>query len=75
VYPTASNGNITITATKVFGQTKLNLFDISGKNVYSNTINLDNAEQKINLGNLSSGNYILKLSGDGFEDTKRIIIE
>ncbi len=75
VYPTVSNGNITITATKVFGQTKLNLFDISGKNVYSNTINLDNAEQKINLGNLSSGNYILKLSGDGFEDTKRIIIE
>jgi hypothetical protein len=75
VYPTINDGNVTITATKLFGQTKLNLFDITGKNVFTSTINLDNIEQKINLGNLSSGNYILKLSGDDFEDTKRIIIE
>ncbi len=75
VYPTINNGNVTISATQFFGQTKLNLFDITGKNVYSNTISLDNSEQKLNFGTLSSGNYILKLSGDSFEDTKRIIIE
>ena len=75
VYPTVSNGNVTILSGQYFGQTKLNLFDISGKNVYSNTINLDNSEQKINLGNLSSGNYILKISGENFEGTKKLIIE
>ena len=75
VYPTVNNGNITILSGKYFGQTKLNLFDVTGKNVFSNTINLDSAEQKINLGNLSSGNYILKISGENFEGTKKLIIE
>ncbi|WP_395048209.1 PA domain-containing protein [Flavobacterium sp.] len=75
VYPTVNNGNVTILSGKYFGQTKLNLFDISGKNVFSNTINLDSSEQKINLGNLSSGNYILKISGENFEGTKKLIIE
>ncbi|SFB02723.1 Por secretion system C-terminal sorting domain-containing protein [Flavobacterium swingsii] len=75
VYPTVSNGNITILSGKYFGQTKLNVFDISGKNVFSNTIDLDSSEQKINLGNLSSGNYILKISGENFEGTKKLIIE
>lgn len=74
VYPTVNNGNVTLSSSKYFGSTKLNLFDMTGKNVYSNTINLDSLEQKINLGNLSSGNYILKISGDNFEDTKKLII-
>ncbi|WP_395058764.1 PA domain-containing protein [Flavobacterium sp.] len=75
VYPTVNNGNVTILSSQYFGQTKLNLFDISGKNVFSNTINLDGSEQKINLGNLSSGNYILKISGENFEGTKKLVIE
>ncbi|SFB15264.1 Por secretion system C-terminal sorting domain-containing protein [Flavobacterium swingsii] len=74
VYPTVNNGNVTISSSKYFGSTKLNLFDMTGKNVYSNTISLDNSEQKINLGNLSSGNYILKISGNNFEATKKLII-
>ena len=75
VYPIASDGNITVAATHYFGLTQLNLFDITGRKVYSNTINLDSTEQKINLESFSAGNYILKLSGDGFEDTKKIIIK
>lgn len=75
VYPTISNGNVTISATKYFGNTKLDLFDISGKKVFSTSITLDNTELKINLGNLSSGNYFLKLNGVDFTDTKKLIIE
>jgi PA domain/Secretion system C-terminal sorting domain len=75
VYPTISNGNVTISATKYFGDTKLDLFDISGKKVFSTSITLDNTELKINLGNLSSGNYFLKLNGVDFTDTKKLIIE
>ena len=75
VYPTVNDGNVTILSNTYFGQTKLNLFDATGKSVYSNTINLDSSEQKINLGNLSSGNYILKISGENFEGTKKLIIE
>jgi len=75
VYPTISNGNVTVSSDKAYGKTNLELYDITGKNVYSNTITLDTAAQQLNLGSLSSGNYILKMKGDSFEVTKRLIIE
>lgn len=75
VFPTVSNGNVTLSSNKYFGKTTLDLFDINGKKVFSNTIDLDSNEQKINFGNFSSGNYILKLSGENFEGTKKLIIQ
>lgn len=75
VYPTISNGNITLISNKHFGQSQLELFDLTGKKVFTDKIELKNIEQKVNLGNLSTGNYILKLSGEGFIGTKKIIIE
>ena len=35
VYPTISRGNITISTSKVLGNTKVSLFDLNGRNVYS----------------------------------------
>jgi len=75
VYPTVNNGNVTISADKSYGKTTLELFDISGKVVYTNTIELDANSDEVNFGTLSAGNYILKLSGDDFKTTKRLIIQ
>lgn len=75
VYPTVNNGNVTISADKSYGKTTLELFDITGKIVYSNSIELDANANQINFGTLSTGNYILKLSGDNFKTTKRLIIQ
>jgi hypothetical protein len=75
VYPTINDGNVTITSSKYFGPTQLELFDLTGKKVYSNSILIDNAAQKLSFGNLTTGNYILKLSGNGFEGTKKIVIQ
>lgn len=75
VYPTISNGSVTLTSNKYFGQTQLELFDLTGKKVYTDKINVGTVEQKINFGNLGSGNYILKLTGEGFIGTKKLIIE
>lgn len=75
VYPTISNGEVTLGSTKYFGKTSLEVFDVVGKKVYSNVINIDSNDQKINFGSLSSGNYILKLSGEGFDGIKKIIIK
>jgi photosystem II stability/assembly factor-like uncharacterized protein len=75
VFPTVSKGNINITSTKYFGKTVVNLYDLSGKKVFEDNLNLTSETQKIELGKLSTGNYILKLSGEGFEATKRLIIE
>lgn len=76
VYPTiVKDGNIRIKSNGSLGQTAISLFDLTGKSVYSNTIILDGSEVNIELGSLSTGNYIMKLSTNNFEDTKRIIIE
>lgn len=75
VYPTISNGSVTITSEKYFGKTQLELFDLSGKKVFTDNININSSEQKINFGALSTGNYILKLSGEGFIGTKKLIIQ
>lgn len=75
VYPTINHGNITISAKKSYGNTKIELFDITGKNIYNSTIILNNNPQEINLGKLSSGNYILKVSGEGFQGTQKLIIQ
>lgn len=75
VYPTVNNGTVTISADKSYGKTALELYDITGKNVFSNSIELNGNANQVNFGTLSTGNYILKLSGDGFETTKRLIIE
>lgn len=75
VYPTISNGSVTIASEKYFGRTQLDLFDLSGKKVFTDNININSTEQKINFGTLSTGNYILKLSGEGFIGTKKLIIQ
>ncbi len=76
VYPTlVKDGNITIASSGILGQTIINMYDLNGKNVYSDSVLLNGSEQNINLGVLSSGNYIMKLATESFEDTKRIIVE
>jgi hypothetical protein len=75
VYPTINNGNITVTSEKTYGETKVELFDISGKKVYDNNININSNSQDINFGKLSTGNYILKLTGENFEGTQKLIIQ
>lgn len=75
IYPTISKGNITISSDKVYGNTKLNLFDLSGKKVYESEVVINSDSNSINFGKLSTGEYILKLSGEGFDLTKKLVIE
>ncbi|MES2812449.1 MAG: PA domain-containing protein [Bacteroidota bacterium] len=74
VYPTVSKGNVTIASEKVYGKTNVELFDITGKKVYANTISINSDAQQVNFGTLSAGNYVLKLKGEGFEGTQKLII-
>ncbi len=76
VYPTVVKGeNISIKSNGSLGQTEINLFDLTGKKVYSNTISLDGSEQNLNIGSLNSGIFIMKISTSNYEDSKQIIIE
>ena len=76
VYPTISNGNFTIYAGNSFGNTKANIYDISGREVYKTTIDFTKQkEQKLNV-NLGAGMYILNLiDANGQKASKKIIIQ
>lgn len=74
IYPTLSNGEITIKASQSFGDVKLNVFNISGQKVYSSSLELSNNIQKVNL-NLSSGMYLAQFTVDNISETKKIIIK
>ncbi len=76
VYPTVSNGNFTIFGKKDLQVSKVSIFDIRGRQVY--TANLDfnsNERQEISL-NTSSGVYLVNIIDKaGRTSAKKIVIE
>lgn len=74
VYPTISNGNFNIVSRNNFGTTKMEIYDIGGRRVFTNSFDLSPAPHNVSL-NMSSGLYLIKLSTRDFTETKRIIIK
>ena len=64
VYPNPTRGNITVELPQNFnGNYNLNIYSISGAQVYSTTIN--KSENRINLYNLKDGLYIIRVEDNG----------
>ncbi|WP_430410711.1 T9SS type A sorting domain-containing protein [Kordia sp.] len=75
IYPTISDGNITLSANEN-GKTIIQVYSLSGQNVYSKTLNLTkNALTNLNLSQLSSGVYILKIQQNRNIQTQKIVIQ
>lgn len=74
LYPTVSNGNITITSNSNIGKVDFTVFNLSGQKVYSSKIDLNGDKTNINL-KLSSGMYMAKFTKGTFSETKKIIIK
>ncbi len=75
VFPNPSSGKLNIQLATT-DQVEVNLLDLRGRKIYqekfSNTQTVFN--QEINLGNLSSGLYILNVESEGKKATKEILI-
>jgi len=75
VYPNPTSNYITINYTEngIFNLEDLtfSVFDITGKQVIKTSINSVN--NKIDLTNLTNGTYFLKVSGNDFSATQKII--
>ena len=64
VYPTISNGNFTIFGNYSLGKSKVQLVDLTGREVYNNTLDFSNQnEHQISI-NTRSGVYILTIVDD-----------
>ncbi|WP_299670719.1 PA domain-containing protein [uncultured Polaribacter sp.] len=75
VYPTISNGIVNITSQDNIGKTKINVYSITGKSVYSDVQNLSSSKKTLNLEHLNAGLYLIKFSNGSKKITKKIIIE
>lgn len=74
IYPTVSNGNITVKSTLNLGKIDLNILNMNGQQVYKTQLDLNNNSRVLNL-NLAPGLYFVKSSNGVFAETKKIIIK
>ena len=74
VYPTVSNGNITISSTTSLGQLKMEIFNIQGQKVFDTKLEI-NADKKSLQLSLASGMYLAKFTKGSFSETKKIVIK
>lgn len=75
LYPTVSNGEITISAKSNIGKLNLAIYNLSGQLVYNSVLDMSaNSRKQLSL-NLSSGLYLAKFSKGSYTETKKFIIK
>ena len=74
IYPNPSNGLVTIKIEKFSGKLNLQVIDINGREVYEINNTDFNIEKALNLSHLQSGMYVIKISGNDVNYTKKIIL-
>jgi len=75
IYPTASNGSFIITSKVTLGQTKLTIFDMRGRLVYSKSKTFVQGSETPLKMSLKLGIYVLKLEADNYKFSQKIIIK
>ena len=74
VYPNPSKGSFNIQAKRNLGDVAVNIFDINGRSIFTKDVTLTGTVN-IDLDNLQAGLYILRVEGDNFTESRKIIIE
>jgi hypothetical protein len=73
IYPNPASEKLTVTLQKIKTYSKIEIFDITGKNIYVNDI--QDRTTEIITKNFSSGIYFLKITQEDFLIMKKIIIQ
>jgi len=75
IYPTVSNGNFSISSKTNLGETTLEIYSITGQRVFYKNLdfNFGNIEF-VEANNLASGIYILRLTSNKSQGSRKIII-
>ena len=75
IYPTVSDGNINIYSRVNSEKTNLSVYDVNGRNVYNESVNLVNGGEASLKLPLKGGIYILNLKGQNLNTSHKIIIK
>lgn len=73
VYPNPTNGLLNIRINNYFGKVNIQVIDINGRIVNEYKNEDFNIEKSLNLNNLQTGMYVLKVSGDSLNFTQKIM--
>ena len=73
VYPTITDGIITVDRIPDDVEYRLAVYDIFGKEVYRQELKKGTTSEVLNVGNFSSGMYILSLEGKGWTIARKFI--
>lgn len=73
IYPNPSKGEINITSRFDVGNTTISIFDINGRKVFTQQVNLQNTTS-INASGLNTGIYLIKLESAERSQTSKLII-
>jgi subtilisin-like proprotein convertase family protein len=76
VYPNPTNGVVNISLS-TFEDVKVTLYDISGRHIYSDTLenNSNTFNKNIDLSNVASGVYLLNVKSGSKTATKKLVIQ
>ncbi|WP_457616811.1 T9SS type A sorting domain-containing protein, partial [Lutibacter sp.] len=76
VYPTVSNGDFFISSNTDLGETHIEVYTFTGKKVYSKKTPIYKGYTiEVSISGVASGVYILKLTSDTSQGSKRIVVK
>jgi len=75
IYPTISHGAIKLLSNFNIENSKIGVYNLSGELVYTKDLGRVNKEEyKLSLEHLGTGVYLIKIQGDGMDETTKIVI-
>jgi len=74
IYPNPSNGNINIKSLVDAGNVTVSIYDLNGRAVYSQNMELHNTVS-ISAEGITSGIYVIQIDGADYNQTSKLIIE
>ncbi|MFT6243804.1 MAG: Zn-dependent M28 family amino/carboxypeptidase [Salibacteraceae bacterium] len=76
IYPTPSDGNVTIETDHLVGQkANITVFDVSGKIIWSQSISSFGPKEQIQLNNLNAGSYLMTVESEGHIYRRRVVLK
>ncbi len=75
IYPNPSNGLLTIETLADYDNPEIIIYDLLGRLIYTGTVPSVKGKLIVDLRNQTEGEYMLRFKANGFDLTKRIIID